>query len=479
MELAPQLKVLIVDDEPTMRRLLHRWIEKLTQCELYEAGNGLEALEIISGTQIDMLLTDINMPVLDGVDMISLIKSDPATASMEIAVVSVIAVETKVREILKLGVSDYLLKPLQYDQVIHRLQQIIERAMTKAMKRAAQGSGSETRILVCDADVNFCEFAESALSAEYAVEVSQSVAKTLVFALKWQPHVVLMTDNLSGTKLEFLVSKVKKVSGDEPCKIFALTDSKTPPVELDTIDGTIKKSFVTDGFLSSVRSALGGVESAGGGPLAWTVALEPEIESGVQQTFGMMTGEEPEICDTGPESVDMFGAIAVNSANGDFDMGIELECTQALASGLVAVMLGMEESELEEDMLGGGLNEILNVVAGRIKNSCAQRDIDTQLGLPKSGPERERAIDKVSMEKDYNFVWRGEHHFVLRFVAYAQGSAFDETERFSGDADDDEEGAPVADFPTSEEQPPVEPEPAAKETAADQEEEAPVAEVSA
>lgn len=417
MEVMPQLKVLIVDDEPTMRHLLRRWIEKLTPCELFEAENGLEALEIVSTTQIDMLLTDLNMPVLDGVDMISLIKSDPATASMEIAVVSVVAVETKVRDILKLGVTDYLLKPLQYDQVIHRLQQIVQRAATKARKREARGGNQESRVLVCDADVNFCEFADSALSSAFAVQVSQSVAKTLVLALQWQPNIVLMTDNLSGTKIEFLIDKVKKVSGDSPSRIFRLTDSKSPPLELDSLDGTIRKSFVPDAFLAAVRNALSGVEVSGDGPLGWTAELEPEIDSGVRQTFGMMTGEEPESSDEGPANPEIHGAITVDAESGDFRLVVEIICEKSLARQLVCVMLQLKEDETSDDMLDSGVNEILNVVAGRIKNSCARRDLDTRLGLPETGPEPICTVEEPIVSNELHFQWRHEYRFTLRFLA--------------------------------------------------------------
>ena len=110
-------RILIVDDSPTMRQLIAFALKQLPNVEILEANDGVEALKKLSGERFDLIFTDINMPVMDGLKLVSLVRSDPALSAIPIAIISTEgAVEDRERA-LALGANDYITKPIQAARV--------------------------------------------------------------------------------------------------------------------------------------------------------------------------------------------------------------------------------------------------------------------------------------------------------------------------------------------------------------------------
>jgi two-component system chemotaxis response regulator CheY len=105
--------VLIVDDSPAMRRFVRRVLE-LTGLELgkcLEANNGQEALALLRSEWVDIVLTDINMPLMDGEELLRTLKSDSVLRSIPVLVLSTDRSESRVRQMLELGAGGYVGKP--------------------------------------------------------------------------------------------------------------------------------------------------------------------------------------------------------------------------------------------------------------------------------------------------------------------------------------------------------------------------------
>jgi two-component system chemotaxis response regulator CheY len=105
--------VLIVDDSPAMRRFVRRVLE-LTGIELgkcLEANNGQEALDLLRIESVDIVLTDINMPLMDGEELLRALKSDTALRTIPVLVVSTDRSESRVKQMLALGAGGYVGKP--------------------------------------------------------------------------------------------------------------------------------------------------------------------------------------------------------------------------------------------------------------------------------------------------------------------------------------------------------------------------------
>jgi two-component system chemotaxis response regulator CheY len=116
-------RLMIVDDSPVMRAFVKRTIAVagFGGSEILEAGNGREALERLRAAAarppVDLILTDINMPVMDGEQLIAELKADPELRSIPIVVVSTDSTEKRVGALLKLGASDYVRKPFPPERI--------------------------------------------------------------------------------------------------------------------------------------------------------------------------------------------------------------------------------------------------------------------------------------------------------------------------------------------------------------------------
>ncbi len=411
------IRILVVDDEPTIRHRLKRWIASSTAAEMVEAENGLQGLEKLSSSKIDLVILDLNMPVLDGIEMLSLIRTDPAHSDLEVIVASTVGSEAKVREVISLGVSDYLLKPLEHDRVNARLEAAFERIMEKRQQRANQGNLSRTRSLVADTDSSFLEFASAALGAQFATQGVRTIGEVLVKMLSFKPDVILISPKMAGDRLTFLLEKNDNLAKKGKVAIYLLVDSPPEKVREARIAGAVTRTFVPETFAASVAGLLGGGPAPGHGILSWISSIEPEIHTALRQALGMMTGSEPVPVDTvpGDPGFDRFGFIALESAGKDFELVIEVQCQKAFARSLVRLMLGCKEEEIDEEAQASGLQEILNVVAGRVKNSCRERKIEVLLGLPKISGEVPPRPRNILHQTQLHFAWEQGHTFQLTF----------------------------------------------------------------
>ena len=105
--------ILIVDDSPAMRRVVRRvvHISGVDVGALLEAGNGIEALAVLRTEWIDLIMTDINMPGMDGEELLQEVRKDPLLSSIPVLVVSTDRSESRLQQMMALGAGGYIAKP--------------------------------------------------------------------------------------------------------------------------------------------------------------------------------------------------------------------------------------------------------------------------------------------------------------------------------------------------------------------------------
>ena len=113
-----QHRILIVEDSPTMRQLLVFALRRLKDVDIVEAEDGMDGLRKVSGDHFDLALIDINMPVMDGLKLISLIRNDDNLKSIPICVITTEGAKEDRARALSLGANEYLTKPIQANRVL-------------------------------------------------------------------------------------------------------------------------------------------------------------------------------------------------------------------------------------------------------------------------------------------------------------------------------------------------------------------------
>ena len=111
-------RVLIVEDSPTMRQLLVFALKRIKGAELIEAQDGMDGLRKVTSDHFDLALVDINMPVMDGLKLISLIRVEESLKEMPIVVITTEGAKEDRERALSLGADEYLTKPIQANRVL-------------------------------------------------------------------------------------------------------------------------------------------------------------------------------------------------------------------------------------------------------------------------------------------------------------------------------------------------------------------------
>ena len=119
------MKILTVDDSMTIRSIIKNTLKEY-DCEVHEAENGLLGLQSIIRIIPDLIILDITMPVMDGVEMLRKLRSSPRGKDMKVLMLTAESSKENIVEIAKLGVTNYIVKPFTNDQLIEKIQGIIK-----------------------------------------------------------------------------------------------------------------------------------------------------------------------------------------------------------------------------------------------------------------------------------------------------------------------------------------------------------------
>jgi len=116
--MANDLKFLIVEDSPTMRQLISFSLKRIRNSHVVEATDGVDALRKLSGEDFNLIIADINMPLMDGLKLLSILRKEPKYKQIPVVIVTTEGAEMDRENGLKLGANAYLSKPIQTNQLL-------------------------------------------------------------------------------------------------------------------------------------------------------------------------------------------------------------------------------------------------------------------------------------------------------------------------------------------------------------------------
>ncbi len=136
MEISYDEKILIVEDEEHLLKSLDVFLKNETNFEIFDAINGKEAIEILEKQKIDLILTDLKMPEIDGLELLKYVKKK----SLDIPVIVMTAFKSldSAIETMRLGGYDYIVKPYEFDMVLLVINRAIEKIRLTAKVKDAE-----------------------------------------------------------------------------------------------------------------------------------------------------------------------------------------------------------------------------------------------------------------------------------------------------------------------------------------------------
>lgn len=118
-------RILVVDDSSTVRKLITYVLSK-GNYETIEAGDGIEALENLALNQIDLIIANLNMPRMDGLELIRTIRESPSYDRVPIIMLTTETDEAEKKEALKRGANIYLVKPIPSNILLDKIKSLLE-----------------------------------------------------------------------------------------------------------------------------------------------------------------------------------------------------------------------------------------------------------------------------------------------------------------------------------------------------------------
>lgn len=123
-----RLNALVVEDSPPMRKMIVFALARIRELSVTEADDGVDALRRIAATKFDIIITDINMPILDGLKLVKRLRADEAYKDVPIIIITTEGAEEDRQRALALGANAYITKPIQAPQVIKLVRETLRLA---------------------------------------------------------------------------------------------------------------------------------------------------------------------------------------------------------------------------------------------------------------------------------------------------------------------------------------------------------------
>ena len=125
-----EVRILIVDDSTVMRKIVERSLRQagLEITKVYEAGSGTEGLEVLKANHVDLILSDINMPSMDGLEFLRQLRAQNLAEGVPVVMITTESSEEHVKQAILSGAQGYIRKPFTAEQVKERVLPLVNAA---------------------------------------------------------------------------------------------------------------------------------------------------------------------------------------------------------------------------------------------------------------------------------------------------------------------------------------------------------------
>lgn len=393
------VKVLIADDDGLSRAILRSMLKQQSNALVLETDNGGHALEIIDSAAVDAVFLDVRMPVMDGLEVLESLRGDPAHRHLPVVMLSAHSDPATVQRAIRLGISDYLVKPIQpllMDARIQRVLSVVDKGPWEGQRhpgvRPTRQAAGGRRVLLVDPDTNFGSFVVGLFEDEFEivhVDNGRDAARVLA---SWTPEVACLASGLRLPTETALARKIRKAS--PTTALYFLCNEPGPLVgeAAGLFAGAIAKTFIPGIFRRDFAKMLNDAsEPARPRPSKNDLLDESTREAIVtaaRQTVGVTMGQD----------VSVLGNDAIAALAGECWATVELRGGSEHPAVAVALAAPRDHVErLAERMVGtpvaladgagDAFGELVNTVAGRIVSVLEARGVPLKVGLPAVSPE--------------------------------------------------------------------------------------------
>lgn len=240
-------KILIVDDDAINLKMAEYILQKNANYEVHTARSGQETLELLQRESYDLILLDIDMPEMNGIQTLEQIRQNPDWADLKVIFLSASAFREDMANAIRLGALDFVKKPFFPEELMERV------------SIALQVEGRD-EILVVDDDKMCLMFAKKMLGAKYQVDTASSADEALEYLREKTPDLILLDFHMPEINGLEALQKIKAIRGKESIPVVFLTADSSQETEIEIFKAGamdfITKPFVADVVIQRINRIL-------------------------------------------------------------------------------------------------------------------------------------------------------------------------------------------------------------------------------
>ncbi len=216
-------KILTVDDSKTIRMIVTRAFKGF-DIDMHEAENGVEGLAVAARERPDLIILDYTMPIMDGFEMLTKLKSDPDLKTIPVVMLTAEAGRENVMKIARQGVRDYLIKPFKEDLIIERVGRIIDLKPKGETTEKVRRYDDPLKILVVDDKPAIVDLIAAGLEdTPWNVEGAPSAGLAMDDCSKHVPDSILISVSLPENGAFTLFQMLRAGNRTKSIPVFALS----------------------------------------------------------------------------------------------------------------------------------------------------------------------------------------------------------------------------------------------------------------
>lgn len=247
------IKILVMDDDEMTRYYLKKLILKKFGFHIFEAGNGLEALQRLEEEIPNVIFLDVSMPIMNGIEFLREIRRNSNYESLSVVVMTAHNDRDTVNELFQLGVQDYILKPFGHFKTFERLREILTEVQKKASQKKAEPvedsfQVNKSKLVIADRDSEFRSFVNQLLSNRYKVLEAADEKACLKVVQNTNPDIVVLADDFNSVDGKNILKAIHDTESNHKIQIYMCSSSKNAAIT-SNYDGLIYKTYLTDVFI--------------------------------------------------------------------------------------------------------------------------------------------------------------------------------------------------------------------------------------
>lgn len=237
---------MIIEDDEAARTLIKTILKKNFACSIIEAENGETALSILKTEIPNIILLDISMPVMDGSELLSLLRSNPLFKSVPVVVITAMGDKELVGSLLAKGICDYLLKPIDVTETVKRVSRVIARTINQNDLAYSNEISSVNvglpKLLLVENDNKAKEQFHQLLGDRFIIQDVKNGTDALSVYAKFFPRYIIVSDKIGLLDKRIITQKIREEAGKNVISIFLIVaNTKVVSLKVFVFDGIIMK----------------------------------------------------------------------------------------------------------------------------------------------------------------------------------------------------------------------------------------------